>query len=82
MKELALALWAMTASHSEWPKPASEPVAIVRTAPNQNPALGLSPEERVQLRKALDRIVKCPTGGLNYNPALEFYVPEQKPECR
>jgi hypothetical protein len=82
MKELALALWTMTASHSEWPKPAPEPVAIVRTAPNQNPALGLSPEERVQLRKALDRIVKCSTRGLIHNPALEFYVPEQKPECR
>ena len=36
MKEFALALSAMTASHHRWPlKPPPEPVAIVRPAPAQ-----------------------------------------------
>ncbi len=51
MKEFALALSAMTASHHRWPlKPPPEPVAIVRPAPVQTSYVDLR-----ELRKATDR---------------------------
>ena len=51
MKEFALALSAMTASHHRWPmKPPPEPAAIERPAPVQTRYVDLR-----ELRKAIDR---------------------------
>jgi len=51
MKEFALALSAMTASHHWWPmKPPLEPAPIVRPAPVQTLYVDLR-----ELRKAIDR---------------------------
>ena len=51
MKEFALVLSAMTASHHRWPlKPPLEPVAIVGPAPVQTRYVDLR-----ELRKAIDR---------------------------
>ena len=51
MKEFALALSAMTASHHRWPmKPPLEPTAIVHPAPVQTRHVDLR-----ELRKAIDR---------------------------
>ncbi len=51
MKEFALALSAMTASHHGWPmKPPPEPAAIERPAPVQTRYVDLR-----ELRKAIDR---------------------------
>ena len=51
MKEFALALLAMTASHHRWPlKPLLEPAAIVRPVPVQTRYVDLR-----ELRNAIDR---------------------------
>ncbi len=51
MKEFALVLSAMTASHHRWPlKPPLEPAAIVRPAPAQTRYVNLR-----ELRKSIDR---------------------------
>ena len=51
MKEFALALSAMTASHHRWPmKPAPEPVPVVQPAPVQTRYVDLR-----ELREAIDR---------------------------
>ena len=80
MKEFAMALWTMTASHYEWPKPPAEPVAVVRTD-DQETSNELTRKERAELRKALDRIAHCATGNLVLDEDLELYSPELKPRC-
>jgi len=51
MKEFALALSALTASHHHWPiKPLPEPAAIVRSAPVQTRYVDLR-----ELAKAIER---------------------------
>ncbi len=56
MKEFALALSAMTASHHRWPmKPPPEPAAIERPAPVQTRSVDLW-----ELRKAIDRYGREP----------------------
>jgi len=75
VNEWTLLLWAMTGSRHQWPTPpARDPMPVVRQAP----AATLSPEERAQLRQALQRFQ--PTGKVIWDPASKLYVPEQKPE--
>jgi hypothetical protein len=79
MKEFAMALWAMTATHHEWPKP-NETTAIVEPSRYQTPKL--NDEERAQLEAVLKRMAKCASGKLVFDPISHFYVPEQRAECR
>jgi hypothetical protein len=80
MNEFAMALWAMTASHHQWPIPPKEPVAVVRVVEASNPTL--NPDEQAQLRAALDRMARCATGRLMYDQGSGFYLPEQKANCK
>jgi len=80
MKEFAMALWAMTASHHQWPTPPQEPVAVVRTVEAAQPVL--SEEDKAILRAAMERAARCTTGKIVYDPASGFFVPEQTPVCR
>ncbi len=80
MNEWALALWAMTASRHQWPRPPEkQPAAIVRQVQPPAPAQ-LSEAPREELRRALDRLAPRLTGRLVYDPKLRMYVPELKPE--
>jgi len=80
MKELAVVLWAMTASHHEWPMPPNEPLVVVRTIDTSLPALNR--EEQTRLHTVLDRLAQCATGRLAYDPTSGFYLPEQKADCK
>ncbi|HMC57972.1 MAG TPA: hypothetical protein VKJ01_02155 [Candidatus Solibacter sp.] len=80
MNEVAMALWAMTASHHQWPIPPKEPVAVVRMVEAGKPAL--NPDEQARLRAALDRMARCTTGRLMYDQASGFYLPEPKANCK
>jgi hypothetical protein len=53
MKEFAMALWAMTATHHEWPKP---PDAAVTVQPSRNQALRVNDEEHAELKAALKKM--------------------------
>lgn len=84
MNEWALALWAMTASHHQWPaRPVPDPPAIVRAAPvpatkAAAPPATLPEKEREELRKALDQMAPLVTGRLVWDPVARLYVPELK----
>ena len=80
MKEFALALWAMTASHHEWPAPAKEPVAVVRTVEAAQPVL--SEEEHAFLRAALERAARYTNGKVVYDPSARIWVPEEKADSK
>jgi hypothetical protein len=83
MAELAMARWAMTASHHEWPaKPPQEPVAITRPADAGKQGRELTNQERDELRRALDRLARCSTGKLVHDEAFESCVLEQKSDCK
>lgn len=83
MTEFAIALWAMTASHHQWPtKPPQEPVAITRPADAGKQQRQLTSQERDELRAALDRMARCSTGRLVRDEAAGLYLPEQKPDCK
>jgi hypothetical protein len=71
-------LWAMTATHYQWPTPpAQEPTPDAR-APA--PPATLPAAESQQLRRALDRMLPRLTGRLAWDSDAGLYVPEVKPE--
>jgi hypothetical protein len=72
MREVAMMIWAMMASHSQ-PKFPHQPAALVRRVDNGEPAA---------FRAALDRIARCSTGKLAYDRTSGFYLPEQKADCK
>lgn len=81
MNEFAMALWAMTAKHHQWPMPpVREPVPVVRQERTAAPPATLPPEEREQLRQALERMAPRLTGRLVWDPEARMCVPELKPE--
>ena len=81
MNEFLMALWAMTASHSQWTMPPKEPVPIVRPAEKPQAVPDLTGSERLELQKALRRIARCSTGGLTQDSSLGWFAPAQKPHC-
>jgi hypothetical protein len=78
--QIAMALWAMTATHSQWQMPTQEPFPVVQTVAGAKPEY--SSEERDQLRAALERFARCATGKLVYDQTTGVAVPQQKPDCR
>ena len=81
MQEWAILLWAMTASHYEWPIPAS-PVAVeLRGVESRTGPPELPPALRAELKKALERTVRCATGRMTPYPASQLHIPEQKHDC-
>ena len=42
----------------------------------------LSGQERNQLQKALDRVTRCSSGKLVYDPSTGFYLQKAKKRCR
>jgi hypothetical protein len=78
MNEFLLALWAMTAGHHQWERPAREPVAIVRPLETLGSARELRAGERRELQTAVDRMARCATGTLRLDRRDGWYVPEEK----
>jgi hypothetical protein len=64
MNEFLIALWAMTASHHQWPCLPHEPAAIVRPAEERGTDRELSTEERRDLQTALQRFALGSSGKL------------------
>ena len=79
MNELLMALWAMTATHHQWPAPPKDPVAVVQMAERNAANRTLSTADRQELKKALDRMAGCATGRMAADWDAGFYVPAQKP---
>ena len=46
------------------------------------PALDLSSPDQTRLREALDRLARCSTRKLVYDPVVRFYVPQRKKGCQ
>lgn len=83
MIELTLLLLAMTSNQTEAPAvEAGRPAAVSHEAKRDKPLRELNDEERAELRKAVERIARCSTGKLRFDPASGFYVPETKPDCK
>lgn len=77
MNEFLMALWAMTATHHQWPAPPSDPVAVVQMAERSAPARTLNTTERQELKKALDRMARCATGTMVADWDAGLYLPAQ-----
>jgi len=59
MNEFVMALWMMAAPHHQWPAPAPETVTVIRAPEAPRVASReLTPEERAELRQALERYAR------------------------
>lgn len=73
-------LWAMTASHHQWPVSKAPVVSVQK--PQAVAQRELDPVEREALRNALERGARCATGKLVKDTASGLWVPELKTNCR